>query len=186
MTFYYFVNVTKNISDIAGKTNIKNIGIISLFESVIQANNWNTKDAIMAVPENKKDDHPVIRYSNGDFEFKFRCDDDCDDSCDDSCGIEDEIKRENCTYCGVKLRNHIYGNICKKHVPSYALWDNMPEDYNSNYSAFYEELSERKLAIELDEYDCGQDDDRYNYEDDRYEYDQGLGYEDEGCEESCY
>lgn len=216
MTFYYFVNVTKNIDDIAGKTDIKNVGILSLFESVIQANNWDSKDAIMAFPDQNDEqyDHPIMRYHNGDFEFKFKCDD-CDSIDEDSCGCNEsvdgivapnnsEIEKEqrekeeqeeydsneqrlaNCTSCGDKLRNHAYGNICEKHIPSYALWDNddTVEDSDSNYSAFYEELSERKLAIELDLYDCGQDDydDRY---DSRSDIDQGYGYEDEGCEE-CY
>ena len=194
MTFYYFVNVTKNISDFAGKTNIKNVGIMSLFESVIHANNWDSKDVIMAFPDQSDEqyDHPI----NGDFEFKFKCDE-CDSIDEDSCGcndndvedgiiapnnseIDEKEQREkeeqeeyftndqrlaNCTYCGDILRNHAYGNICGKHIPSYALWDNddTVEDSDSNYSAFYEELSERKLAIELDLYDCGQDDydDRY-------------------------
>lgn len=196
MTFYYFVNVTQNLNDVAEKTDIRNIGILSLFESVIQANNWNSNDAIMAFPENQEDDHPVIKYVNGDFEFKFKCDE-CDSIDEDSCGCnkidedsygcnaeeidEDEIKHENCTYCGVKLRNYTYGNICGKHIPSYALWDN-PEDYNSNYSSFYEELCERKLAIELDEYDYGQDYGQYE----RSDIDDGYGYECEGMEESCY
>lgn len=221
MTFYYFVNVTKNLNDFAGKTNIKNVGIMSLFESVIHANNWDSKDAIMAFPvqSDEEYDHPIMRYHNGDFEFKFKCDE-CDSIDEDSCGcgeneesvdgiiapnnsvdleLEEREKEEqeeydicegrldNCTYCGDKLRNHVYGNICGKHIPSYALWDD-GNDYesDSNYSAFYEELSERKLAIELDLYDCGQD---YDIEDDRYsrsDIDQGYGYEDEGCDECCY
>lgn len=218
MTFYYFVNVTKNISDFAGKTNIKNVGIMSLFESVINANNWDSKDAIMAFPD-QSDDNPIMRYENGDFEFKFKCDE-CDSIDEDSCGCgeledngrfiyesdnvdsvdlvapeidyesedenENEQRLDNCTYCDVKLRNHAYGNICGKHIPSYALWDNGNDyDSDSNYSAFYEELCERKLAIELDLY-CGQDD--YDIEDDRYDrsdIDQGYGYEDEGEAECC-
>lgn len=208
MTFYNFVNVTQNIDDIAGKTNIKNVGILSLFESVIHANDWKSTDAIMAFPEfDDEHDHPIMRYQNGDFEFKFKCDE-CDsideDSCvcndDESDGIiapnnseinedeindendeqenwEDEPKLDNCTYCGDILRNHTYGNICGKHIPSYALWDHTPEDFDSNYSAFYEELSERKLAIELDEYDYGQD---------RSDIEDGYGYECEGEAESCY
>ncbi|HBS53635.1 MAG TPA: hypothetical protein DD806_06520 [Flavobacterium sp.] len=209
MTFYYFVNVTKNIDDIAGKTDIKKVGILSLFESVIHANNWDSKDAIMAFPDQNDEqyDHPIMRYHNGDFEFKFKCDD-CDSIDEDSCGCNDndegsidgieidtdidsdtkdknEEHLDNCTYCGDILRNHAYGNICGKHIPSYALWDDMVEDSDSNYSAFYEEFCERKLAIELDEYDCGQDDydDRY---DSRSDIDQGYGYEDEGEAESCY
>jgi len=201
MTFYYFVNVTRNLDDIAGKTNIKNVGIMSLFEAIISANGWNSNDSIMAFPETDEEyDHPVMRYVNGDFEFKFKCDE-CDSIDEDSCGCNpnnseidteidcDEEPVDNCTYCGDILRNHAYGNICGKHVPSYALWETDVNDKDSNYSAFYEELSERKLAIELDEYDCGQDDiedDRYNYENDRYDYDQGFGYEDECFEESCY
>jgi hypothetical protein len=209
---------------------------MSLFESVIHANNWDSKDAIMAFPDHDENDHPVMRYENGDFEFKFKCDE-CDSIDEDSCGcgdnesvdgiiapnnseIDEKEQREkeeqeeynfcerqqreqeeyvtnepvldNCTYCGVKLRNHAYGNICGKHIPSYALWDNDDCDSewgrDSNYSAFYEELCERKLAIELDEYDCGQDD--YDIEDDRYDsrsdIDQGYGYEDEGEAECCY
>lgn len=242
MTFYYFVNVTRNLNDFAGKTDIKNVGIMSLFESVIHANNWDSKDAIMAFPEETDEqfDHPIMRYHNGDFEFKFKCDE-CDSIDEDSygCGVtpphdvesvdersdegsdeesdgiiapnnseidEKELEQrekeeqeeynfcegrrlDNCTYCGNVLRNHAYGNICGKHIPSYALWDNddTVEDSDSNYSAFYEELSERKLAIELDLYDCGQD---YDIEDDRYDsrsdIDQGYGYEDEGEAECCY
>jgi hypothetical protein len=230
MTFYYFVNVTKNIDDIAGKTDIKNVGILSLFESVIHANNWDSKDAIMAFPDQTDEqyeqyDHPIMRYHNGDFEFKFKCDK-CESIDEDSCGcndndegsvdgiiapnnseIDEKEQREkeeqeeydicegrrldNCTYCGDILRNHAYGNICGKHIPSYALWDD-GNDYesDSNYSAFYEELNERKLAIKLDLYDCGQDDSRSDIEDDRYDsrsdIDEGYGYEDEGEAECCY
>ena len=165
MSIYKFVNVTKNIDDVAGNTNILNIGIISLFESVIDANGWSTQDAIMAFPEKKS--NPILRYQNGDIELNT--DKDCDDDCDD------DIEEENCTYCGAILKDHMYGNICEKHVPSYALWDN--EENLNDREAFYEELSERRLAIELDEYDCGQDDSSY---------DDGYGYEDECEAESFY
>jgi len=189
MTFYYFVNTTKNLDDIAGMTNIKNVGILSLFEAIISANGWSHKDVIMAFPENKKGH--VIRYANGDFEFKY--DEDFEEIIDTEID-EDETEEcvNNCTYCGDILRNHIYGNICGKHIPSYALWeDSDANDKDSNYSAFYEELCERKLTMELDLDDNEDDeynyeDDRYNYEEDRYDYDQGLGYECEGQEESCY
>ena len=118
-------------------------------ESVIHANSSNSKDTI-----------------NSDLELKYDLIYDID---------EDEDETENCTYCGAKLKNHVYGNICEKHIPSYALWDNT-EDSDSNYSAFYEEIYERKLAIELDEYDCGQCSDiessyEYEYEDFEESYD---------------
>jgi hypothetical protein len=32
-------------------------------------------------------------------------------------------EKENCEICEEVLVNHIYGNICKKHIPSYALYD---------------------------------------------------------------
>jgi hypothetical protein len=158
MIFYYFVNVTKNIEDIAGATNIKNVGIISLFESVIQANNWDSKDAIMAFPE--QSDKFIMRYSNGDFEFKFKCGE-CD-LIEDFCGCNDNIIEvlDNCTYCGNVLQNHAYGNICGKHIPSYALWDD--SDYEDDYNI--------------------EEDTRYS----RSDIDQGYGYECEGFEESCY
>lgn len=189
MSIYKFVNVTRNIDDVAGNTNILNIGIISLFESVVDANGWSTQDAIMAFPEKKS--NPVLRYQNGDIELNTDKD------------FENDDIEENCTYCGDILKDHIYGNICEKHVPSYALWDNEDklsnlkkmhldtsvsvnsftkalDDYNYDREAFYEELSERRLAIELDEYDCGQDYARYD------SYDDGYGYEDECEAESFY
>ena len=192
MSIYKFVNVTRNIDDVAGNTNILNIGIISLFESVVDANEWSTQDAIMAFPEKKS--NPVLRYQNGDIELNT------EDDFENADTEDDDIEEENCTYCGDILKDHIYGNICEKHVPSYALWDNEDKlsnlkkmnlatgvsvnsftkalnDYNYDREAFYEELSERRLAIELDEYDCGQDYDSY--------YD-GYGYEDECEAESFY
>lgn len=179
MTFYYFVNVTKNLDDIAGKTNIKNRRIISLFEAIIDRNaksGWDSKDIIMAFPEN---DGLIMRYQDGDFEFKFECDEIIKQD-------DDKIKKKNCTYCDDILVDYRYGNICGKHVPSYALWDHTPEDPDS----FYEELSERKLATELDVeidieyYNQGYED--YNYEYDRYDYDYQYDYECDACEESCY
>ena len=192
MSIYKFVNVTRNIDDVAGNTNILNIGIISLFESVVDANEWSTQDAIMAFPEKKS--NPVLRYQNGDIELNTK------DDFENADTEDDDIEEENCTYCGDILKDHIYGNICEKHVPSYALWDNEDKlsnlkkmnlatgvsvnsftkalnDYNYDREAFYEELSERRLAIELDEYDCGQDYDGY---------DDGYGYEDECEAESFY
>lgn len=32
-------------------------------------------------------------------------------------------EKENCEICEEVLVNHVYGNVCKKHIPSYALYD---------------------------------------------------------------
>ena len=69
MSFYFFVNVSKNIDDIAGKTDILNIGVIELFSNIIHANNWKFEDTIIGFPEKNSD--PIIRYSEGDIEFKM-------------------------------------------------------------------------------------------------------------------
>lgn len=37
--------------------------------------------------------------------------------------LADDENLQYCTYCGDILKNNVYGNICGKHVPSYALWD---------------------------------------------------------------
>ena len=199
MSIYKFVNVTKNIDDVAKNTDILNIGIISLFESVINANEWNTQDVIMAFPEKKS--NPILRYQNGDIELNTDCD------------------KKNCTYCGDILDNDMYGNICEKHIPSYALWDNeykhryqqfsklkkmhvetsisvdaftkALDEFGYDREAFDEELSERRLAIELDLLDYGQDDydceqSNYDHGQDNYDYDDGYGYEDECEAESFY
>lgn len=36
-------------------------------------------------------------------------------------------EKENCEICGDVLMSHVYGNVCKKHVPSYALYDDEEE-----------------------------------------------------------
>ena len=33
-----------------------------------------------------------------------------------------EFPQTHCTICGDFLFSHIYGNVCGKHIPSYALW----------------------------------------------------------------
>lgn len=33
-----------------------------------------------------------------------------------------EKEESNCNICGDILLSHIYGNVCAKHIPSYALW----------------------------------------------------------------
>jgi hypothetical protein len=39
-------------------------------------------------------------------------------------GDEDVYEeKENCEICEEVLVNHVYGNVCKKHIPSYALYD---------------------------------------------------------------
>jgi len=185
MSFYKFVNVTKNTSDTIEKTNILDIGIISLFESIIAANGWNSRDIIMAFPEKKE--NAIIRYKDGDFEFKLECDEEQEEE------QEEEEEQYNCTICGDILYDNTYGNICKMHVPSYSLWED-----NLSTEEFYEEISERKLAIELDDLDYGQcyDDNGIFYDDadidklyqyksedeDQGEYDY---YEDEGMD-CCY
>jgi len=41
---------------------------------------------------------------------------------------EFEEEKDNCEICNDVLLNHIYGNVCKKHIPSYALYDDDEED----------------------------------------------------------
>lgn len=164
MSYYCFVNVTKNVDDYAGKTNIQNIGLLSLFESVIYTNEWNDKDIIMAFPEVKS--NVIIIYVGGDLEMKMECD----------LEMECDYEASNCNICDEKLLNHDYGNVCIKHIPSYALWD---EDSEVEEPEDYEELSERKLSNELDGYG-------YDYYEDDYGYDSYGGYQCECVEESFY
>lgn len=183
MAFYRFVNVTKNVDDYSGKTNIQNVGMLSLFESVISTNGWNEQDVIMAFPEIKE--NPILRYAGGDIEMKIECDECVDDNhcyCQEIADDASDISvastvKSNCNICGDHLENHDYGNVCVKHIPSYALWEGgiaplrrvdeeidmdgylTQEEYDSDRDAFYEELSERKLVNELDddrydEYEC--------------------------------
>lgn len=199
MTFYYFVNVSKNIDDFSGKTDIRDIGIVSLFEAIADANNWDSGDIIMAFPDKNND--PTMRYQNGDLELKCGLgkNDDSDDNYDNYDDDDNEIeKKENCTYCNDILEDHTYGNICKKHIPSYALYEESYEDL-SNENEYYEELSERKLPNELDGYNDEYNneynetsDDEYNERSDdecRYYEDEGYGHENEGYQdetEECY
>lgn len=71
MSYYQFVNVTKNLNNL-DDINIKNIGILSLFDSIIQFNNWKKSDVIMAFPIKKN--NPIFRYSCGDIELKMESD----------------------------------------------------------------------------------------------------------------
>lgn len=48
-----------------------------------------------------------------------------EDDYDSDCESEE---KENCNICDARLNNHNYGNVCKKHIPSYALWDDDLED----------------------------------------------------------
>ena len=34
----------------------------------------------------------------------------------------EEEEEEYCTICNNRLESHIYGNVCGRHIPSYALW----------------------------------------------------------------
>jgi hypothetical protein len=40
----------------------------------------------------------------------------------------EEEEKDNCEICNDVLLNHIYGNVCKKHIPSYALYDDDDEE----------------------------------------------------------
>lgn len=35
---------------------------------------------------------------------------------------DEENEKTNCNICGDILVSHIYGNVCGRHIPSYALW----------------------------------------------------------------
>jgi hypothetical protein len=78
----------------------------------------------------------------------------------------DYEENENCNICHDILKNHNYGNVCKKHIPSYALWDNEIEDFPppciiSNLE--YEDImNEMEIYIDYDNgYDSGYEDDMY-------------------------
>ena len=58
-----------------------------------------------------------------------QCDEDMCDWISQS-SFEDDYdyeEKENCEICDEVLVNHVYGNVCKKHVPSYALYDDDEE-----------------------------------------------------------
>ena len=52
--------------------------------------------------------------------------------------LDDEEELENCTICNCRLENHKYGNVCVKHIPSYALWDDEEVYEVSCYEEDYE------------------------------------------------
>jgi hypothetical protein len=57
-----------------------------------------------------------------------QCDEDmCDWKSQESFEDEEYEEKENCEICGDVLMSHVYGNVCKKHVPSYALYDDEEE-----------------------------------------------------------
>jgi hypothetical protein len=66
--------------------------------------------------------------------------------------FEDEEK-DNCEICEDVLVNNKYGNVCKKHIPSYALYDN--EDYVESdvESEFLEDVKNEDVYISQDDMD---------------------------------
>lgn len=80
--------------------------------------------------------------------------------------LSEEINSDLCNYCGDTLENNLYGNVCARHVPSYALWDEPEEDIYSE-DIYPEYTYEEMRDIE-------------------YEERRGLGYECECYEESGY
>ena len=60
-----------------------------------------------------------------------QCDDDLisQESFDDE---EEYEEKENCEICEEVLVSHVYGNVCKKHIPSYALYDNDDNEDNED------------------------------------------------------
>ena len=87
---------------------------------------------------------------------------------------EIEVNCKSCNYCGDILENNLYGNICAKHIPSYALFDNEKYNYEDNYvneKYTYEDIYQEYTKEELRDIE---------YEEERH----GLGYSDECFEES--
>jgi hypothetical protein len=111
---------------------------------------------------------------------------DNDDYDDDYDGESEE--KENCNICHAYLKNHNYGNVCKKHIPSYALWDDDTEN-----EIIVEDIEDNKdiemappcvlshVDIDWNEWndyiDWNGGDYDSGYEDNGYE---DNGYEDEG------
>lgn len=67
----------------------------------------------------------------------------------------EEEEKDNCEICNDVLLNHIYGNVCKKHIPSYALYDD-EEEFDDDEEEFDEDNEED------DDEDNEEDDDIYN------------------------
>ena len=83
--------------------------------------------------------------------------------------LSEEINSEFCNYCGDILENNLYGNICAKHVPSYALFDDT-YDFDDIYPDLYQTYTKEELRD-------------IEYEEEQH----GLGYyQDECYEESGY
>jgi hypothetical protein len=55
------------------------------------------------------------------------CDESFEEGEEDICDDVYEEK-ENCEICEEVLVNHVYGNVCKKHIPSYALYVEEEDD----------------------------------------------------------
>jgi hypothetical protein len=172
MSYYRFKNQTKCIFDKNQDfINIQSIGILSLFDTIITANNWDSYDEIIALPRNYK--HPILIYWNGNLTMDFE-------------EIKEleviEEKEINCTWCGDILKNHLYGNICGKHTPSYALWDEhdtQSDDEMSEYEYNKHEDLHTQPDDEMSEYE-------FNDYDQLYDDYQSQGYECECYEESGY
>ena len=71
---------------------------------------------------------------------------------------EFDEEKDNCEICNDVLLNHIYGNVCKKHIPSYALYDEEEE---------FDDEEEEEYDDEEEEYD----DEEEEYDDEEEEYD---------------
>jgi hypothetical protein len=83
--------------------------------------------------------------------------------------LSEEINAKLCNYCGEHIfENNLYGNVCAKHIPSYALFDN-EIDQEDNYEDIYQEYTKEELRD-------------IEYEEER----RGLGYVDECYDESFY
>lgn len=59
--------------------------------------------------------------------------------------LEETTNKYKCKYCGIKIRKkNKYGNICIKHIPSYALFDEDENENENNYN-IYQEYTEDEL-----------------------------------------
>ena len=77
----------------------------------------------------------MLAIENGEYDCGQCSDSEFDEFFEEE--IEEEL--ENCTICNSHLENHKYGNVCAKHIPSYALWDEDDEEYEDEHDEHEDE-----------------------------------------------
>jgi hypothetical protein len=81
-------------------------------------------------------------WKSQSFDEEYKEKDNCGQCDEDMCdwksqSFDEEYKeKDNCEICEDVLVNHVYGNVCKKHIPSYALYDDDDDEENVDMDGY--------------------------------------------------